>query len=441
MNRKGTINRRTFLQCSAWVGGAATVPIIVPASVFGAEAPSNRITMGCIGTGRMGQGDMKDVLRFGDVQIIAVCDVDSKRAKDAQTLVNNHYGKSLGQAWKGCDIHGDFRDLVARTDIDAVMIGTPDHWHTLPAMAAAKAGKDIFIQKPLTLTIKEGRALSNAVKRYGRILQVGSQQRSDDKFRLACELVRNGRVGKLHTVKVGFDTDPGCEPQPEMPVPANLDYTMWLGQAPLAPYTEMRVHPQNDYGRPGWLRISAYGHGMITGWGSHHLDIAQWGMDTELTGPSEIEGQAVFPKEGLWDVHGDFRIEYTYGNGVKVIAMDNKRNQQGVVFEGSNGWVYVRRGFIDAQPKSLLNEKIGPNELHLYRSSDHKRNWIECIKTRQETIAPVEIGHRSCTVCLLGSIAMKLGRKLKWDPAKEEFLDDTVANHMLARSMRAPWKL
>ncbi|MBN1125662.1 MAG: Gfo/Idh/MocA family oxidoreductase [Sedimentisphaerales bacterium] len=442
MNRRGkNLNRRTFIKQTTLLSTAVMVPTIVPASVFGAEAPSNRITIGCIGTGRMGQGDMKDLLRFGDIQIISVCDVDSKRAKDAQKLVNDHYSKLLGEAWNGCGAHGDFRDLIGRQDIDAVTVCTPDHWHALPAIAAAKAGKDIFIQKPLTLTIKEGRALSDAVKRYGRILQVGSQQRSDEKFRFACELVRNGRIGKLQTVKVGFGTDPGCDPQPEMSVPSNLDYNMWLGQAPLAPYTEMRVHPQKDYGRPGWLRISAYGHGMITGWGAHHLDIAQWGMNTELIGPTEIQGEAVFPKEGLWDVHGDFRIEYTYANGVKVVAMDNKRNKQGVVFEGSDGWVYVRRGFIDANPKSLLKEKIGPNEEQLYRSSDHKRNWIECMKSREETIAPVEIGHRSCTVCLLGSIATKLGRKLKWDPDKEEFIDDTVANHMRTRSMRAPWKL
>ncbi len=435
------ISRRRFLQQGGAVAGAVAVPMIVPASVFGADAPSERITVGCIGTGRMGQGDMRDLLRFPQAQIVAVCDVDSKRAKDAQKIVVDHYSRQTGTAWTGCEAYGDFRDVTGREDIDAVMIATPDHWHALPAIAAAKAGKDIFLQKPLTLTIREGRVLSNTVRRYDRVFQVGSQQRSDEKFRLACELVRNGRIGKVHTIKVGFGTDPGCDPQPEMPVPPNLDYNMWLGQAPLAPYTEWRVHPQKDYGRPGWLRISAYGHGMITGWGSHHLDIAQWGLGTELTGPVTVEGEAVFPKEGLWDVHGDFRIEYTYADGVRLIAADNNRNKQGVVFEGADGWVYVRRGFLDAEPKSLLQERIGPDDIQLYRSNDHKRNWLECIRSRRPTVAPVEVGHRSCTMCLLGSIAMRLGRKLRWDPEKEEFLDDAAANHMRSRSMRAPWSL
>ena len=435
------ISRRRFLQQGGAVAGAVAVPMIVPASVFGADAPSERITVGCIGTGRMGQGDMRDLLRFPQAQIVAVCDVDSKRAKDAQKIVVDHYSRQTGTAWTGCEAYGDFRDVTGREDIDAVMIATPDHWHALPAIAAAKAGKDIFLQKPLTLTIREGRVLSNTVRRYDRVFQVGSQQRSDEKFRLACELVRNGRIGKVHTIKVGFGTDPGCDPQPEMPVPPNLDYNMWLGQAPLAPYTEWRVHPQKDYGRPGWLRISAYGHGMITGWGSHHLDIAQWGLGTELTGPVTVEGEAVFPKEGLWDVHGDFRIEYTYADGVRLIAADNNRNKQGVVFEGADGWVYVRRGFLDAEPKSLLQERIGPDEIQLYRSNDHKRNWLECIRSRRPTVAPVEVGHRSCTMCLLGSIAMRLGRKLRWDPEKEEFIDDAAANHMRSRSMRAPWSL
>ena len=439
--RTRMISRRRFLQQSGAVAGAVAVPMIVPASVFGADAPSERITVGCIGTGRMGQGDMRDLLRFPQAQIVAVCDVDSKRAKDAQKIVVDHYSRQTGTAWTGCEAYGDFRDVTGREDIDAVMIATPDHWHALPAIAAAKAGKDIFLQKPLTLTIREGRVLSNTVRRYDRVFQVGSQQRSDEKFRLACELVRNGRIGKVHTIKVGFGTDPGCDPQPEMPVPPNLDYNMWLGQAPLAPYTEWRVHPQKDYGRPGWLRISAYGHGMITGWGSHHLDIAQWGLGTELTGPVAVEGEAVFPKEGLWDVHGDFRIEYTYADGVRLIAADNNRNKQGVVFEGADGWVYVRRGFLDAEPKSLLQERIGPDDIQLYRSNDHKRNWLECIRSRRPTVAPVEVGHRSCTMCLLGSIAMRLGRKLRWDPEKEEFLDDAAANHMRSRSMRAPWSL
>lgn len=439
--KTNVINRRQFLKGSA-VAAGFLVPTIVPASVFGADAPSNRITFGFIGVGRMGSGDMREILGIKQAQIIAVCDLDANRVKNAQKTVEAHYSRQGSTSgYSGCKTFGDYRDLVAQAEIDAVSIATPDHWHVLPAIAAAKAGKDIFLQKPLSLTIREGRVLSDTVHRYNRIFQVGSQQRSDTRFRHACELVRNGRVGKLHTVKVGFGTDPGTDPTPPMPVPENLNYDMWLGQAPWAEYTEKRVHPQKDYSRPGWLRIADYGAGMITGWGAHHNDIAQWGMGTEYTGPVEIQGQAEFPKDGLWDVHGDFSIEYTYASGVKVICADNKKNKQGVVFEGSEGWVYVRRGFIDAQPKSLLNSTIGPDEIHLYKSNRHKENLIECIKSRAETVAPVEVAHRSCTVCLLGEIAMRIGRKLKWNPDTEQFIGDDEANKMLWRPMRSPWTL
>jgi predicted dehydrogenase len=442
MRKTNNITRRRFLKGTAVAATGFLAPTIVPASVFGADAPSNRITFGFIGVGRMGMGDLRELMGFKQVQIVAVCDVDANRTQNAQKTVDSHYGKqSTGANYKGCATFGDYRDLVARDDIDAVSIATPDHWHVLPAIAAAKAGKDIFLQKPLSLTIREGRVLSDTVRRYNRIFQVGSQQRSDSRFRQACELVRNGRVGKLHTVKVAFDTDPGTGPEPPMPVPDNLDYDFWLGPAPWAAYTEKRVHPKTGYDRPGWLRIAAYGAGMITGWGAHHNDIAQWGMGTEYTGPVEIQGQTEYPKDGLWDVHGDFSIEYTYANGVKVFCTDNKKNKQGVVFEGTEGWVYVRRGFIDSQPKSLLTSTIGPDEIRLYKSNNHKGNFLECIKSRAETIAPVEIAHRSCTVCLLGEIAMRLGRKLKWNPDTERFIGDEQANRMLWRPMRSPWRL
>jgi predicted dehydrogenase len=438
------VTRRQFLKSSAVAAGGTALlgPSIVTTSVLGARAPSNRVTFGFIGVGRMGMDDMREILGLKQAQVVAVCDVDANRANNAKKTVETHYGRQAsGGAYKGCKAYGDYRDLVAQTDIDAVCIATPDHWHVLPAIAAAKAGKDIFLQKPLSLTIKEGRVLSDTVRRYGRIFQVGSQQRSDARWRRACELVRNGRIGKLHTVKVGFGVDPATGPEPPMPVPKGLDYDMWLGPAPWAAYTEKRVHPQKDYSRPGWLRIADYGAGMITGWGAHHNDIAQWGMGTEYTGPVEIEGQTEYPRDGLWDVHGDFRIEYTYANGVKVICADNKKTKQGVLFEGTEGWVYVMRGQVDAQPKSLLTSTIGPDDIHLYKSDRHKDNFLECIKSRREAVAPVEIGHRSCTVCLLGEIAMRLRRKLKWDPDKEEFLNDDQANRMLARPMRSPWKL
>lgn len=442
-NQHNSLSRRDFLRSSAAMGAAVALPAIVPASVFGAEAPSERITVGCIGVGRMGTGDLTEALGIKQTQVVAVCDVDSKRVQIAQKRVDSFYAQqNPGGQYKGCAGYGDFRELIARGDIDAVQISTPDHWHTIPTVEAAKAGKDIFLQKPLSLTIEEGRLVSDTVRRYGRIFQIGSQQRSDRRFRQACELVRNGRIGKLHTIKVGFGTDPGCGPKPEMPVPANLNYDMWLGPAQWAPYTEERVHPQNSLtARPGWLRIADYGAGMITGWGSHHLDIAHWGMGTEFTGPVEVEGRAEFPKDGLWDVHGDFHIEYTYANGVKLIAADEKVHKNGVRFEGDKGWIFVTRGAIDAEPKSLLQETIGAGEIKLYVSDYHKGNFYECIKSRAETIAPAEVAHRSCSACLLGDIAMRTGRKLKWDPAKEQFINDAAATAMLSRTMRAPWTL
>ncbi len=435
--KRRSISRRELLGSTLAAGAVAALPAVLPASVFGAAAPSRRIAMGSIGVGRMGKWDMETLMALEQVRMVAVSDVDSYRLRMAKNAVEKRY-RGAGST---CKAHADFRELTDRRDIDAVMIATPDHWHVLAALAAVRAGKDVFVQKPLSLTIEEGRALSDAARRAGTVFQVGSQQRSDRRFRFACELVRNGRIGKLHTVKVAFGTDPGTRPQPVMPVPDELNYNLWLGQAPDAPYTVSRVHPQKSYGRPGWLRISDYGAGMITGWGSHHMDIAHWGMGTEAGGPLEIQGEATFPRDGLWDVHGAFSIEYAYPNDVKLFCTDTRKNRQGVRFEGTDGWVYVRRGFIDAEPKSLLTSVIGPEELHLYKSSEHKRNWVECMLSRRETVAPVENGHRSCSACLLGEIAMRTGRKLKWDPVAEQFTNDAAANNMLSRAMRPPWHL
>lgn len=434
------ITRRNFLKQTAFsVGLAFGIPYLIPK---GNSAPSNRITIGCIGVGRMGFVDMKDMLEFDDVQVVAVCDVDAWRLINAREHVENYYSsKQKNGKYSGCAEYRDFRELLDRKDIDGVLICTPDHWHAIPAIEAAKAGKDIFLQKPLTLTIPEGRILSNTVQRHNCILQVGSQQRSDAKFRFAAELVRNGRIGKLHTVKVGFGKDPFTGMHSPTSVPVELDYDLWLGPAPLAPYIEMRVHPQKSYNRPGWLRTSDYCCGMITGWGSHHVDSAHWGMGTEFTGPVEIEGEAEYSQTGVWDVHGAFRVEYIYENGVKLICADNGKNRDGVIFEGSEGWVHVTRGYIDAQPKSLLEEVIGPNEIHLYQSNDHKQNFIDCIRSKQAPIAPVEIGHRSGSACILGYIAMKLQRKLSWNPAQERFINDDTANKMLSRPSRSPWQV
>jgi len=340
--------------------------------------------------------------------------------------------------------------------VDAVVISTPDHWHCLIAIDAVEAGKDVYLQKPASLTIAEGRALSDAVQRSGRIFQIGSQQRSTVQFRYAAELVRNGRIGQIKTVEVGLPGDPSGEVEPEMPVPKNLNYDMWLGSTPVVYYTEKRVHPQVGYDRPGWLRCEQFGAGMITGWGAHHIDSAHWGMDTELTGPVEIWGTAEFPKSGLWDVHGPFKTEALYANGVHMIVSGDFPN--GIKFIGTNGWIFVSRGnerVTASDPVAKLNDStalqssdpkiiksvIGPTEIHLPESKEHHLNWLESVKSRKPPIAPVEVAHRSCSACLLHHAAMKLKRKLYWDPAKERFKNDDEANAMLSRPQRAPYAI
>ncbi len=432
-------------------------PSIVPASVFGTAAPSNRITVGAIGTGRIARvHDLPGIWRHDFAQITAVCDVDSKRVEDARTLVNGHYAKKTGKPYDGVATFVDYRELLAKADVDAVVISTPDHWHTLIAIAAVEAGKDVYLQKPASLTIAEGRALSNAVHRSGRIFQIGSQQRSSPQFRYAAELVRNGRIGQLQTVEVGLPGDPAGNEEPEMPVPKNLNYDMWLGSTPVVPYTEKRVHPQNSYDRPGWLRCEQFGAGMITGWGAHHIDSAHWGMDTEFTGPVEVWGKAEFPKKGLWDVHGPFRTEAVYANGVRMIVSGDFPN--GIKFIGTEGWIFVSRGnesvtasdpesrvkdpqALAASDPRIITSVIGPDEVHLYRSSNHHGNWLECVRSRQQPIAPVEVAHRSCSACLIHHIAMKLPRKLYWDPLRERFRNDDEANAMLARPQRPPYTI
>jgi predicted dehydrogenase len=455
-----TINRRDFLKSTAAAAAGATLafPAIVPSSVLGRSAPSNKIQIGQIGCGRIArEHDLPGVLPYDTARVTAVCDLDAKRLREGQEFVESFYAKKTGKPGAvAVRTYSDFRELTAAKDIDAVVISTPDHWHAVPAIAAARAGKDVYLQKPTSLTIAEGRALSDAIHRTGRILQIGSQQRSMPQFRFACELVRNGRIGELRTIKIGLPIDPAGEVEPEMPVPKNLNYDMWLGSTPVAYYTEKRVHPQGDYSRPGWLRCEQFGAGMITGWGVHHLDIAHWAMDLEYSGPVEVEAQAEFPKKGLWDVHGKYRITAKYPNNVVMTVCDEFPN--GVRFEGSQGWIFVTRGAyaasasdpvvqdpnakaLDASDPKILASKIGPDEVHLYVSDEQHGNWLDCIRSRRQPIAPVEVGHRTCSACLVGHIAMKLERKLQWDPAAERFKNDETANALLSRPMRAPWKI
>jgi myo-inositol 2-dehydrogenase / D-chiro-inositol 1-dehydrogenase len=453
--------RRGFLKTSVFAGAAIGFPTIIPSKVLGADAPSNKINILQIGCGRIGRDmDMPGILKQDAARIVAVCDIDSLRVADAKEMVEGYYKK------KKIDLtaatYGDYREALQHPDIDAVAVSTPDHWHAEPVIAAALLGKDIYVQKPLSMTITEGRAVADVIKSKQRMFQIGSQQRSGSQFRIACEMVRSGRIGKVHTVKIGLPSDPAGGSTEVIPVPANLNYAMWLGPTPDVPYTKDRVHAQGPdlktrYGeRPGWLRIEDYCLGMITGWGSHHVDIAHWGMDTELTGPISIEGKAEFPKSGVWNVHGPYHIEMKYANGVTVI-IDHKL-PNGVRFEGSDGWIFVTRGAervtasdpipkgaaakaLQASKPEILSEPLGANDVRLHESpnGDHHLDWIRSIQTRKPAVTSAEVAHRSTSACITGWIGMKLGRKLTWDPATEAFTGDDTANSMRSRIQRAPY--
>ncbi len=451
MKRRKFINRTTL-------GTAAIVgfPTIVPAHVLGKNAPSNKINIGQIGCGRIArEHDIRDTIQFDDARYVAVCDLDAKRVEDAKLLIDTHYKEKTGSdKYVNVKTYSDYRELLLNKDIDAVVISTPDHWHSQPAMEAALAGKDIYLQKPTSLTIREGQQLLEVVKRQNVILQVGTQQRAMPQFRVAAELVRNGRIGKIHTVKIGLPGDPAGPEAPAMPIPPNLNFEMWLGSTPEVPYTEIGVHPQNDYSRPGWLRIRNYGAGMITGWGQHHYDSAAWGMDTELTGPISVQALAEFPKSGLWNVHGDFLVKHEYQNGITVYTSGGYTN--GIRYEGTDGWIFVSRGdynasatdpvdkekstkALDASDPNILTSPIGPNEVHLEVIEDQHGNWLDCIKSRKPPISPIEKGHKACAICLISDIAMQFERKLEWNPETERFVNDDEANAMLGREQRKPY--
>jgi predicted dehydrogenase len=448
--------RRTFLKMSAGAVAAAGFPAIVPSSVMGQKAPSNRINIGAIGVGRISRGhDLPGIWKYDQARIMAVCDLDSKRMEEGRELVNGYYAKQTGKEYDGVTGYHDYHELLANKDIDAVVISTPDHQHAILAVDAVRAGKDAYLQKPASLTIAEGRAMSNAVMASGQILQIGSQQRSWKQFHRACELVRNGRIGTIKHVEIGLPGDPSGPEAPPMPTPANLDYDAWLGSTPEVYYTEMRVHPQEGFDRPGWLRCEQFGAGMITGWGAHHVDTAHWGMNTEYTGPVEVWGTAEFPQHGLWNVHGKFLTHGFYANGVTMDISGEFPN--GIKFYGSEGWIFVTRDVevtasdpsgkpqtlqpLMASDPKILESVIGADEVHLYQSDDQHGNWLECIRSRKAPIAPAEIGHRACSTCLVHHIAMKTGRRLHWDPVRERFHNDDEANSMLSRPQRFPYMM
>jgi len=453
--------RRDFLKTTLAGVGLLAFPSIIPARVLGADAPSKKINILQIGCGRIARSwDLPSLLKQDAARVMAVCDLDSIRLADTKQFVEAFYAKknvSLTVA-----AFGNYRDALQHKGMDAVSISTPDHWHAQPVIEAVLAGKDVYVQKPLTMTLAEGRAVSDLFKKHPRMFQVGSQRRASSGFRQACEVVRNGRIGKLHTVKVGLPTDPSGGDTREMPVPPNLNYDCWLGPTPLAPYNEDRVHSQNPdpkkrFGdRPGWLRMEEYCLGMITGHGAHYGDIAQWGMGTELTGPIEIKGHAEFPKQGLWNVHGAYHVEAKYANGCTLI-IDNTF-PSGVRFEGADGWVWVTGSAqkvtasdpvgrkskskpLDASNLDILTTPLGPKDIRLHVSpkDDHHLDWLTSVLTRKPAATTPEQAHRSASVCIVSWIAMKLGRKLRWDPQTERFQGDDAANALLTRTERAPY--
>ena len=443
--RAARMGRREFLGQTLGAAAGVAAPLVVPASALGAgrggkPAPSERITIGMIGMGRQATyANIPFFLNNPQTQVLAVNDVDRWRLDNAVKQVDSHYAKSGGSG-KSCAGLGDYRELLARGDIDAVMISTPDHWHVVQALDAVRAGKDVCCEKPLTLSIAEGRLLADTVKQQGRVFRTDSEFRSQWYFHRACELVRNGRIGKLVRIRTGVPRgDIGCQPQPIMPVPEELNYDLWLGPAPVAPYTLNRVHPRHGYGRPGWMRVRDYCDGMICNWGTHLNDIAQWGHGTDRTGPVEVEGTGQWPTEGgLWNVLIGFDVRYRFADGVE---MEYSISHPHVRFEGTEGFIQADygKGLADAHPRSLLKETIGSHELHLPLMPE-KTDFVQAIQTRGQTLADAEIGHRTNSLCHLGHIAILTGRKLRWDPQAERFANDDEANRMLTRPLRSPWR-
>jgi predicted dehydrogenase len=455
-----TQSRRTFLKSSLGAAVAVGFPTIVPSSVFGQDAPSNRINIGAIGVGRISRvHDMPGVWKYTtgarNNRILAVCDLYAPRVEQGKQLLDGVYSKQTGKDYNATIGYTDYRELLSNTEIDAVIISTPDHQHARLAVAAVRAKKDVYLQKPASLTIAEGRFMSDHVMSSGQILQVGSQQRSWKQFHRACELVRNGRIGDIQHVEIGLPGDPSGGNPDKMPIPSGFNYDAWLGSTPEVYYTVDRVMPQQGFDRPGWLRMEQFGAGMITGWGAHHVDTAHWGMNTEHTGPVEVWGTAEFPTHGLWDVHGPFKTDSVYANGITMSISGDYPN--GIKWIGTHGWIFVTRDeqasptataadkanvdpLVASDPK-ILTSVIGPNEVHLYTSDDQHGNWLDCIRSRQAPTATAELGHRACSTCLVNHIAMKTKRKLQWDPAKERFNNHDEANSMLSRPQRSPYIL
>ena len=423
-------SRRRFLGTAA---ASLAAPYVLRSARGDTPPPSERITMGLIGSGGMGGANLHGFMLKPEVQVLAVCDPDRDRRTASRNRVEARYAKeSPTGTYSGCASYNDFRELLARDDIDAVIIASPDHWHALHVVEAARAGKDMYCEKPLSLTVRQGRIMSDTVRRYGRVFQTGSQQRSGARFHLACELVRNGRIGRIHTVTCGLPVGETTANHPPAPVPEGFDYDLWLGPAPAAPYCEKRTHYV-------FRNILDYSGGKLTDWGAHHIDIAQWALGTMESGPVRIEGSGEFPRDGLWNAAIHYDLQCTYDNGIRLVV--TSRQENGVRFEGDDGWLFINRSRIEAEPADILASTIRPDEDRLERSVDHRQNFLDCVRSRRQPVAPIEHAHRSITIAHLGNIAMQCGRAIRWNPDTERIAGDPAATRMLDRAMREPWRL
>ncbi len=434
MQNRSLISRRKFLRAArnaalgAWAGAALPNLFLNRTRAASGENPADFIRIGFIGVGNQGGSNLRALMKHA----VAVCDVDSSHAAAARKRVEQANGRP-------CAAYGDYRKLLEDKSIDAVLVSTPDHWHTLPALDACEAGKDVYCEKPLTLFIAEGQALVKAVRRNRRVFQTGSQQRSDSKFRKACEYVRSGRIGKIKTIKVGlpgvnWDARVDLKATATQP-PPELDYSMWLGPAPFRPYNPNHVHYLFRF-------FWDYSGGQMTNWGAHHLDIAQWGLGMDDSGPVEIEGSGVYDPQKRYETPQKFDVTYRYADGTVIYCSSGSgKYRTGTLFEGDKGSIYVNRGALESTPDEILDVPLDDKSVRLYESHEHHANWLECIKTRKDPICSVEIGHRSATVCHLGNIAVRTGKKVVWDPKKEAIVGDAELAGWVRRPYRAPWKL
>jgi predicted dehydrogenase len=431
------MNRRAFIRRAA-AGATALIaaPAIAPFKLLGGEgrrSPSDRITMGFIGIGNMGGGHLGGFLGNREVQIVAVCDVKQEVRERSKASVDKTYGTN------DCKMYEDFRSMLLRKDIDAVLIATPEHWHAIIAIEAARAGKDIYCEKPLSHTIVEAREMVKAVRRYDRVFQTGSQQRSEGNFRYACELVRNGRIGKLKSVHVAVGGTSSEADLPAMPVPYGLDWDMWVGPVAFTPYHPTRA--SGDYGG-GWRFIRDYSGGMMCDWGAHHFDIGQWGLGMDASGPVEI-----FPPDGkdhpvlTYRYANGVNMYHMYGPGADKVPVPTKRGVNGILFVGEDGWVEVNRGYFKTGPEEIGKQPIGPDDIHLYESPGHAADWLNCIRARKRPICDVEVGQHTITVCHLGNLAYWLERPIRWDPVREDIVGDDEARRMMDIPKRGTWHI